>query len=613
MNNYIKTLAVFLFLALGTTASWAQKAINAEIDRIKDQGIRFEQSEEVFQIATTVTPPMESYFIDAGAVTLLQYNNSILKNQNPYISMEIPYKGSIMVIDLMDVTSEFQNVNVEVRGDQEYTLSTQYKHYRGVVRGDDQSLVAINFFDDNVMGVISTNEGNINIVKMKDSDEHIVYDDNNVKGESKFACSTEIGDFEGYDPQVLSGEAGALGTNSGNCVGLYFETEVDIFQNLGSVANVQNYVSALYNAVATIYSNENIATTLSDVVIWTTTDPYTSTGTAGLLSQFQAQTSSINGDLGQLITFRNIGGGRAAGFNGICNSNVDQSLCVSGNMTNSITPFPTYSWNVMVVTHEFGHLFGSRHTHACVWNGNNTAIDGCAGGTEGSCPTPGFPSGGGTIMSYCHVQSVGINFNNGFGPQPGNVIRNIVNNATCLSSCCPTDLTITANVNNGNVDHQEAENTITALNTVNSGAEAVYHAGDEVLLLDDFTAIAGSEFRAYIEGCTGIFVKSSVENTDLSGNSSEALSPSLMGALTLSPNPMREKFTIDLTKSEADWDVSEIEIYNMNGQLIQTVDLFEEGKNTFKVNASQLEKGVYVVKLIDAETNESYVRRVVKL
>jgi hypothetical protein len=86
---------------------------------------------------------------------------------------------------------------------------------------------------------------------------------------------------------------------------------------------------------------------------------------------------------------------------------------------------PTYSWSVEVVTHEFGHLLGSQHTHACVWNGNNTAIDGCYT-TEGGCANPGIPSGGGTIMSYCHLTNTGINFTKGFGTQPGNIIRSKV-------------------------------------------------------------------------------------------------------------------------------------------------------------------------------------------
>ena len=38
-------------------------------------------------------------------------------------------------------------------------------------------------------------------------------------------------------------------------------------------------------------------------------------------------------------------------------------------------------------------------------------------------------------MSYCHLQSVGITFNLGFGPQPKAVLLNTVNNASCLSPC----------------------------------------------------------------------------------------------------------------------------------------------------------------------------------
>ena len=52
--------------------------------------------------------------------------------------------------------------------------------------------------------------------------------------------------------------------------------------------------------------------------------------------------------------------------------------------------------------------------------------DSCAP-VEGSCSSPGYPSQGGTIMSYCMNQSVGINFNLGFGPQPTAVILNNIN------------------------------------------------------------------------------------------------------------------------------------------------------------------------------------------
>ena len=38
-------------------------------------------------------------------------------------------------------------------------------------------------------------------------------------------------------------------------------------------------------------------------------------------------------------------------------------------------------------------------------------------------------------MSYCHLTSAGINFLNGFGPQPATLIRNRIANASCISTC----------------------------------------------------------------------------------------------------------------------------------------------------------------------------------
>jgi len=185
------------------------------------------------------------------------------------------------------------------------------------------------------------------------------------------------------------------------------------------------------------YTNDNIPVELSEVYVWDVVSPYTGTTSSNYLSQFQTYRTSFNGDLGHLLGYGG-GGGIAAGFSGICASNINSSKCYSG-INSSYSNFPTYSWSVMVVTHEQGHLMGSRHTHACVWNGNNTAIDGCgpaAGyGYEGSCSGAPIPSGGGTIMSYCHLNSVGINLSLGFGSQPQAVIINKYNSGACLTAC----------------------------------------------------------------------------------------------------------------------------------------------------------------------------------
>src|SRR5690625_7092140 len=55
---------------------------------------------------------------------------------------------------------------------------TPGKYYRGVVKGDYNSLVAISFFEDEVMGVISTLEkGNVVLGKSTDGQDYVSYSD----------------------------------------------------------------------------------------------------------------------------------------------------------------------------------------------------------------------------------------------------------------------------------------------------------------------------------------------------------------------------------------------------------------------------------------------------
>ncbi len=364
------------------------------------------------------------------------------------ISLSIPAqnRSASMELDLVRVdifTPDFEVTLASTNTAADVPLGA---HYRGIIRGDQRSVVAISIFEQEVMGLIASDEGNLVLGRLQGDGwrgEHIIYNDRNVLHEEAFECATPddgIGykrkDLE-FDPQTR---------DVGDCIRLYIEVDKDIHDNKGGVSGATNYVTGLMNQVVTLYANESINAVVSQIYVWNVTSPYSSTSSSGMLSDFQAATGSFNGDLAQLLSYQ-ASGGIAAGFAGICNSNPDNSKSFS-SIDASYATVPTYSWSVMVVTHEFGHLWGSRHTHACVWNGNNTAIDGCAGSVEGSCPLPGYPSGGGTIMSYCHLQSVGINFNNGFGPQPGNVIRNSVANASCTSACGPPSCT--DGIQNGN-------------------------------------------------------------------------------------------------------------------------------------------------------------------
>ncbi len=320
-------------------------------------------------------------------------------------------------------------------------------YYYGTLSGNPNSIAAISVFDNEIHGIISTPNGTFVIGKMDDApgDLHLIYNDRNYLQPWDLDCATPDDDFEGYKPHELQFDGSSK--DVGDCIRVYIEIDDDIVSNKGGATGATNYITGLFNESITLYANESLAMEISEIFAWTSNSPYSSGSSSGMLSDYQNNTGSFNGDLSHLVSYQ-ASGGIAAGFSGICASNVDNSKCFS-SIDASYSNVPTYSYSVMVVTHEMGHLIGSRHTHACVWNGNNTAIDGCAGGTEGSCSTPGSPSSGGTIMSYCHL-TTGIDFTQGFGPQPGNVIRNTVANASCLSPCGGGGPTCFDGIQNGN-------------------------------------------------------------------------------------------------------------------------------------------------------------------
>lgn len=307
-------------------------------------------------------------------------------------------------------------------------------HYRGIIKGDQHSIAAVSIFEGEVTGLISsTATGNLVLARLNQKNnqsDYVLYNDEDVVDRMGTYCDTPD-DGPGYTREQLDYSA-SDDRGPGDCVRIYFEVDHDIYTDKGGTTGAVNYITAIFNQAATLYANENVSLVISEIFVWNTTSPYSGTSSGTLLTQFQTYRTSFNGDLGQLISYQASGG--IAVLSGLCHPYVAARMSFA-SVGNSFSTVPTYSFTVMVMTHELGHLLGSHHTHACVWNGNNTAIDGCAGYTEGNCSNPGYPSGGGTIMSYCHITTAGINFNLGFGIQPGNVIRNMVNNASCTQPC----------------------------------------------------------------------------------------------------------------------------------------------------------------------------------
>ena len=208
-----------------------------------------------------------------------------------------------------------------------------------------------------------------------------------------------------------------------------------------------------------------------------------------------------------------------------------------------------------------------------------------------------------------------------YGAASNEVIQtiNAWNAVGVVDAQCPANLTITANVTAPNADYKQASGAITALNTITSGATAIYHAGNEVVLSPGFEAVNGSSFKAYIESCSGNYqIQPSAPET-ITYNirpgdiKSTGAKPALTtNTLVVSPNPFTGKLAISYYLATNNRKAA-IEVYSVTGAKV--ADLLQDGQaagSTHRVewNADSFPGGMYLV-VLTTDTGKE-VRRVVK-
>ena len=222
----------------------------------------------------------------------------------------------------------------------------------------------------------------------------------------------------------------ALGGGPSIRVGtLFLECDHQFRNQFASNQAAIDYAALLVSASSSIYRRDVGATLeIPDgyLRVWNSTPPWGVVNDFGGLSPFRnwwSGGSNPDGNLPRtlvhLLTSPVFGG--VAYLDVLCSNNSGYAL----SSVNGSFPFPvehtsSSNWDLVVLSHELGHNFGSPHTF------NYSPPIECVDGTG--------PDSG-TIMSYCHqnpggISNVGIRFHH----RVQQLIRNDVSNAGCMTT-----------------------------------------------------------------------------------------------------------------------------------------------------------------------------------
>ena len=382
-----------------------------------------------------------------------------LRNSAPaQFNLNIPLgEGKSMELNLEKIQIFTESFKVETSGRSSVQDIDLGAHYKGTIAGNTTSLVSLSVYKDQLVGLISNGKHDYELVKLKDNaSRYILYKIVDLEQRIKdklfnFKCYTE---GSGKDsPKYTEDQVFNTNRSSQDCkfVEIYLVADNSYYLVNGSNVGVTvNKLTSVFAQTKIIYDAESINILLSGTFVWETQDTFLEGDGArnqrdDFRDYYNGDGAGWPGDLAQLISgFEGNGAGGIAYFDGLCTSD-SYALTQAGDEA-PIEPWTSYSRFVKVLTHEMGHNFNSRHTHACVWNGNSTQIDDY--GNVSPSGSPYFNAEGGaclnepylidvfpTIMSYFDSRSHGtFPMSNGMGTQPGNVMRNYIANASCLTN-----------------------------------------------------------------------------------------------------------------------------------------------------------------------------------
>jgi hypothetical protein len=120
--------------------------------------------------------------LNPSEVVFIEYNQILAVDQlGEAIILTIPLRKGQFELELRHVSESFYDYTVTTGDGQKRSANKEIRHYRGIIKDDPNSLVAISFWKNEVMGVISNKNGNFNLSFDNKKGVHILYNGKNLK------------------------------------------------------------------------------------------------------------------------------------------------------------------------------------------------------------------------------------------------------------------------------------------------------------------------------------------------------------------------------------------------------------------------------------------------
>jgi len=237
-----------MFLSYSGFSQQNEKAISKMVKTYKEAGVTFAPV-NLFQSTRTSIDERNDIKEVVSEATILKINQQALRTaidaNKSAISLPIPslYRQDL-VLELVQVDIFAPDFRIRTSDSKETLQVDHGLHYRGVIKGMGNSLVAISIFENEMSGFIADDEGNLVLGRMEGDNpdnEHILYLDTKMNVQLDYECGVQDDDAPYTHEDLMDSTT----RDVGDCVKIYVEVDNDIYNNKGS--NTTSYITGLFN------------------------------------------------------------------------------------------------------------------------------------------------------------------------------------------------------------------------------------------------------------------------------------------------------------------------------------------------------------------------------